>query len=102
MKTLSAKLKKLLDEAIKQRAEIPPTNYFGDNNWDDMDLEISILRLAVKNPTPNNLKVLISDCNGEIEELEDNCDDDDEQAYGIMDRTRSMYQNLIDTLEELI
>jgi thymidylate kinase len=102
MKNLAKELKKLLDTAIKEREEIPQTNYFGEDNWDDMDLEISILEEAVKDPTPERVKILIDDCEAEIEDIEDKCDDNDEEAYTKMDRTRSMYQELADTLRGLL
>lgn len=96
------KLKEMLKTLQEERKTIPQYTFFGEENWEDMDLEIGLLERAVKDPTAKNITLIIIECEDAIEELEENTDWDDEEEYGKMDRTRSMYNDLIDSLRSVM
>lgn len=46
-------IEQVLEEVIRQRETLPEYDYFGSNNWVDLDIQIKLLRDAKNNNSIN-------------------------------------------------
>lgn len=95
------KLEKDLKEKKKERTTLPEYSFFGDNNWEQLDIEIEYLEKLIENPTIGTVEDLKMELEDKAEEVENDYIDNGGSEEEMIEMSRP-YLDLINTIEEYI